>query len=578
MKVFKILLFSLLIFCASAGFVHGQTILDRAGDVIHALDSAVRKIEISYPPLPFPGGTIAPPQDFINGPSREVFPRFLNYIYHFIIALSSLIIFVLIIIGAVRYILSLGNPSKMNEARNQVYDAVIGVAIILSSYLIVTTINPQLRSFNVDLPQVEDCDCSGTSAATLQAQAAGLSDYCKAICNAKHPLPTPSPSPNTFFQVPVGKLIENAYLNTVGQAKVAKAKESVIETERLSKVLRDKSEELKLVTDACTCGLTKCKDTSQGCTGDSCPYATCDTAKIQQLVAEINSAISDLETVRAKREEVRQALEKDFLEFEKAGMLTSLPSGIMDYDRFLLIKYEHILFNQPLVIDTFYDTIAGIDWRNIEIESGGRTVNDPVTFYFEKEPNLAAIEQAESLTGDKECKSPDLPPPSPPPSPPPPSPPPGGWQFPIRSRTILSSNAADHLRRGSVRAWDLTAPCGTDIYPSKDGTVEIASCGNEGGYGCWVQINHGDGWTTRYCHMIRGSISVSNGASVTTNTRLGRVGCTGMTSFGPHTHFEILQNRRQVDPATVFGNPSSIGLQYIPFLKNLACPSCQAPW
>jgi hypothetical protein len=156
--------------------------------------------------------------------------------------------------------------------------------------------------------------------------------------------------------------------------------------------------------------------------------------------------------------------------------------------------------------------------------------------------------------------------------------PPGEWVLPIREFTVLSSNASDHISRGSVPAWDLTAPCGTSIYPVKEGTVSVVgvnpdgSCNNAGNYGCFVYITHEDGWVSRYAHMLPGSIVVTEGQKVDKGTKLGQIGCTGYTEFGPHVHLEILHGT-QVDPASIFGDPATIGLPYKPFCYYLGCPS-----
>lgn len=151
-----------------------------------------------------------------------------------------------------------------------------------------------------------------------------------------------------------------------------------------------------------------------------------------------------------------------------------------------------------------------------------------------------------------------------------------GWQLPIYSPTVLSSDAGDHLRRGSVNAWDLTAECGRAIHAALDGTVDISSCNNSGGYGCWVRIQHGGiesdaAWSTYYAHMIKGSFTVAPGQKVKTGDPIGRVGCTGTTSFGPHLHFEVRKNGWPVDPEGVFGTPSSLGLSENDFCYRGGC-------
>lgn len=162
----------------------------------------------------------------------------------------------------------------------------------------------------------------------------------------------------------------------------------------------------------------------------------------------------------------------------------------------------------------------------------------------------------------------------------PPTPgPQNGWQLPIHGHTVLSSTAADHIipSRHSYLAWDLTAPYDTPVYPVAAGTVINAYCTSPitAGYGCWIQIDHGvDANGNRiysgYAHLTNAS-TVSIGDPVTQDTVIGHIGCTGLTSFGPHTHFQIWSNGQLVDPQNVFGNWTSIGLAYSPFCLNLAC-------
>ena len=71
--------------------------------------------------------------------------------------------------------------------------------------------------------------------------------------------------------------------------------------------------------------------------------------------------------------------------------------------------------------------------------------------------------------------------------------------------------------------------------------VESRECGNG------VRIDHGDGWTTMYCHMRRGSIMVTQGDRIEGGQQIGLVGLSGDTSF-PHVHFDLRQGERVVDP------------------------------
>ncbi|MFY0636097.1 MAG: M23 family metallopeptidase [Vannielia sp.] len=71
--------------------------------------------------------------------------------------------------------------------------------------------------------------------------------------------------------------------------------------------------------------------------------------------------------------------------------------------------------------------------------------------------------------------------------------------------------------------------------------LEGRDCGNG------VVIDHGDGWTTQYCHMRQGSVVVEEGQRVAMGTPLGLIGMSGRASF-PHMHLSVRQGPDKVDP------------------------------
>jgi len=89
-------------------------------------------------------------------------------------------------------------------------------------------------------------------------------------------------------------------------------------------------------------------------------------------------------------------------------------------------------------------------------------------------------------------------------------------------------------RTGVHEGVDMGAPFGTPIYATGDGVVDFA--GPWEGYGLIVEINHGNGVTTRYAHMSR--IKVKEGQKVSRSTVVGLLGNTGR-STGPHLHYEV---------------------------------------
>jgi murein DD-endopeptidase MepM/ murein hydrolase activator NlpD len=83
---------------------------------------------------------------------------------------------------------------------------------------------------------------------------------------------------------------------------------------------------------------------------------------------------------------------------------------------------------------------------------------------------------------------------------------------------------------------DIGAPCNAGIYAAHAGTVVYA--GWYGGYGNFVKVDHGNGITTSYGHMVNGGIKVRVGQSVGPGMKIGVVGTTGV-STGCHLHFEV---------------------------------------
>ncbi|CAN7487057.1 M23 family metallopeptidase [Pararhizobium sp. LjRoot238] len=90
---------------------------------------------------------------------------------------------------------------------------------------------------------------------------------------------------------------------------------------------------------------------------------------------------------------------------------------------------------------------------------------------------------------------------------------------------------------------DFRAPSGTRIVATAPGTVITA--GKGGGYGNMVEIDHGNGITTRYAHLS--SLLVNVGDTISAGEAIGRSGSTGR-STGPHLHYEVRLNGEAVDP------------------------------
>jgi septal ring factor EnvC (AmiA/AmiB activator) len=95
---------------------------------------------------------------------------------------------------------------------------------------------------------------------------------------------------------------------------------------------------------------------------------------------------------------------------------------------------------------------------------------------------------------------------------------------------------------------DFAGNLGSDVVAVAAGVVTWA--GERSGYGKLIEINHGDGYSTRYAHNERALVAV--GQTVKRGESIALMGSTGH-STGPHVHFEVLHNGRQVDPLSFIG-------------------------
>ncbi len=123
-----------------------------------------------------------------------------------------------------------------------------------------------------------------------------------------------------------------------------------------------------------------------------------------------------------------------------------------------------------------------------------------------------------------------------------------GFIMPLKSYVYISAYWGDGR---SHKAIDFAGHRGTAIFAAKSGVVVTA--GYRGNYGYLVEIDHGDGFRTRYAHC--NALCVKVGQTVAQGQQIATMGNTGR-STGDHLHFEILKNNVQVNP-----------LPYLPSLR-----------
>ncbi|HLO51438.1 MAG TPA: M23 family metallopeptidase [Kamptonema sp.] len=91
---------------------------------------------------------------------------------------------------------------------------------------------------------------------------------------------------------------------------------------------------------------------------------------------------------------------------------------------------------------------------------------------------------------------------------------------------------------------DIAVPIGSSVLAPADGVVSVAGWAGE--CGIKIQLNHGGGWDTRYCHNSKALVTV--GQRVKRGDAIALSGNTGGYSTGPHLHFEIRKDGNPLDP------------------------------
>ncbi|ASK99712.1 M23 family peptidase [Xanthomonas citri pv. fuscans CFBP 6996] len=133
-------------------------------------------------------------------------------------------------------------------------------------------------------------------------------------------------------------------------------------------------------------------------------------------------------------------------------------------------------------------------------------------------------------------------------------------RMPIRNTYITSGfgGRADPFDGGSAfhKGVDFHANVGDPVLSVADGVVSYA--GVRGGYGNVVEVDHGNGYVTRYAHNSR--LVVKVGDLVRAGQQVARAGSSGR-STGAHVHFEVWADGRVVNPRKFLGETTPVGRQ-----------------
>lgn len=127
------------------------------------------------------------------------------------------------------------------------------------------------------------------------------------------------------------------------------------------------------------------------------------------------------------------------------------------------------------------------------------------------------------------------------------------WPASCKVITQKYGNKNARYAKGYHTGVDIGCRAGSPIYAAHDGTVTLA--GWNGAYGNTVEVQANSSLLTSYHHMSK--VAVSKGQNVSAGKVIGYIGSTGM-STGPHLHFEVRVNGKDVNPDPFLSGASTI--------------------
>jgi murein DD-endopeptidase MepM/ murein hydrolase activator NlpD len=242
------------------------------------------------------------------------------------------------------------------------------------------------------------------------------------------------------------------------------------------------------------------------------PNAKALRSENQRLLTQYRLMKKDMEMIEKTLDDIQQ---RDDNIYRVIFETEPIPSSIRNAGFGGANKYAHLenMENSDLVISSArrLDIIA----KKAYVQS--RSYEDVMKLALEKEKMLAAIPSIQPVS-NKDLKQTA-----------------SGWGYRIHPIYKI---------RKFHYGMDFTAPIGTEVYVTGDGTVaEVTS--EHSGYGNMISVGHGYGYTTVYAHLNR--FNVKTGQKVKRGELIGYVGNTG-TSTAPHLHYEVHKNGEPVNP------------------------------
>lgn len=253
------------------------------------------------------------------------------------------------------------------------------------------------------------------------------------------------------------------------------------------------------------------------------------------LITVLNSGIETPKERRLERENANLALQLSILE-SKMDLASQVLENIQDRDNEI---YRILLDANPIPDEVRkagfggvnrYENLKGYDNSTMIIESHKRM--DQITKQLDIQSK--SLDEIARLSADKEKLLAAIP-----------------AIQPVSNEDLTRMASGfgyrtDPFTKARKKHWgmDFTAPRGTPVYATGDGTVSRADA-TASGYGKHIRITHGYGYESLYAHL--NDYNVRPGQKVKRGDLIGFVGSTGR-SEAPHLHYEIFKDNERINP------------------------------
>jgi len=230
-------------------------------------------------------------------------PEYIKYVFNFSIIVVGLLALAALILGGIHYLLSANDPSKLRAAKEQVFAAMLGLVILLSSYLILATVNPELLMFK--LPLLESI--------ILPEKEPPIPIEPEKFSLIVEELPLSQSGKNGVWEEEQTEAIENlitdfeSFLNQEIKVNDSELKDDSFD------LISNLNKYLKTLTDKCLCENLRCYCTSPssgcltiGCSGDPCQTDQDNGVESDSTRAKMNKVL-----------EINREKMKDLLGYQK---------------------------------------------------------------------------------------------------------------------------------------------------------------------------------------------------------------------------------------------------------------------